>query len=316
MGQQVNVYRKLKIWPGASVEGLGFQGMGNTYYVDQNTGSNTYQGTDPQYPKKSIQAGMDCVTDNHDDYVFVLSSKDEDDTLGVVPTDDLLRWHLIGINVPPNQFGTVIRLDASVLTLDAITLHGTAGSYSEITGFSLGGGATNCGGIGFGQTMGLWVHHNTFGSRFNGDTPAHGINFEPSVTAGTNCEGTVIEDNMFLGNANNCKGLITDTGIYLTGTPSWNMIIRRNIFMGLPGYGMNVSLYGGMILDNIFMLDDDTAGAAIFLQDTTLGTFVNGNSANDGDTDAMSANPYVDDAASNVNTWGLNYKGGEIEYPA
>lgn len=36
MGQQVNVYRKLKLWPGAVVEGLGpMQGPGTDYYVDK-----------------------------------------------------------------------------------------------------------------------------------------------------------------------------------------------------------------------------------------------------------------------------------------
>jgi len=44
MGQQVNVYRKLKFFPGAVIEGWGPQGEGRTYYVNNITGSSTADG--------------------------------------------------------------------------------------------------------------------------------------------------------------------------------------------------------------------------------------------------------------------------------
>ena len=44
MGQQVNVYRKLKFFPGATVEGWAPQGEGRTYYVNNMTGSSTADG--------------------------------------------------------------------------------------------------------------------------------------------------------------------------------------------------------------------------------------------------------------------------------
>jgi len=46
MGQQVNVYRKLKLYPGAIVEGAwnGFDRGGKTYYVNNITGSPTADG--------------------------------------------------------------------------------------------------------------------------------------------------------------------------------------------------------------------------------------------------------------------------------
>ena len=46
MGQQVNVYRKLKFWPGAVVEGFpgAYPGEGATYYVNNITGSTTADG--------------------------------------------------------------------------------------------------------------------------------------------------------------------------------------------------------------------------------------------------------------------------------
>ena len=47
MGQQVNVYRKLKLWPGAVVEGSwngSYDVGGRTYYVNNATGSSTADG--------------------------------------------------------------------------------------------------------------------------------------------------------------------------------------------------------------------------------------------------------------------------------
>lgn len=44
MSQQVNVYRKLKFFPGAVIEGWGPQGEGRTYYVNNITGSSTADG--------------------------------------------------------------------------------------------------------------------------------------------------------------------------------------------------------------------------------------------------------------------------------
>lgn len=44
MGQQVNVYSKLKFFPGATIEGWGPQGLGRTYYVNNITGSASADG--------------------------------------------------------------------------------------------------------------------------------------------------------------------------------------------------------------------------------------------------------------------------------
>ena len=44
MGQQVNVYRELKFFPGAIITGWGPQGEGRTYYVNNITGSSTSDG--------------------------------------------------------------------------------------------------------------------------------------------------------------------------------------------------------------------------------------------------------------------------------
>ncbi|KKL18890.1 hypothetical protein LCGC14_2470980, partial [marine sediment metagenome] len=44
MGQQVNVYRELKFFPGAIVTGWPGPGAGTTYYVNNITGSSTADG--------------------------------------------------------------------------------------------------------------------------------------------------------------------------------------------------------------------------------------------------------------------------------
>ena len=73
-----------------------------------------------------------------------------------------------------------------------------------------------------------------------------------------------------------------------------------------------------MILNNQISMDADTAGAAITLGAESLGCWIDGNSANFGDTNASGNLPYVDSATGGAdqNNWGLNYQGGAAAYPA
>lgn len=310
MGQQVNVYRKLKIWPGAIIEGGGGPMYGKTYYVDTYHAKkdDNNPGTDPNYPLKTIQAAMDLVVGDQNDYIYVIDAYDAD-TTAIEPTGQM--WHLIGVQNPQTPW---MNLNASSDTEDIITGESAGLSYSEIAGIGFGGGATVKGGIYLAQTVGLWVHNCSFGHSFCGDTPDYGIH-----GGSQNHENCLVEDSYFMGSGGNSQGKIAVDGIKLLGaTPSKNFIIRNNIFMGIPGIAISVNFLGGMILNNVFACDADTTGAAITLGTGALGCFVNGNSANFGDTNAMGNKPYVDSATGGAdqNTWGLNYQGGTAAYPS
>ena len=310
MSQQVNVYRKLKLWPGAIIEGGGGPNYGKTYYVDtyHAATSDNNAGTDPNYPLKSIQAALDLCVADQNDYVYVIDAYAEDST-AIVPTKQM--FHLVGIQNPQTPW---VNLNAASDTENILDLLNGGGNYSEIAGMGFGGGATVKGGIYMAQAIGMWIHHCSFGHSFCGDTPDYGIH-----GGSQNQENCLVEDCWFYGSGNNSQGKIAIDGICLGGaTPSKNFIIRNNVFMGIPGIAISVSFLGGMILDNKISMDAATVGCGITLGSSALGCFVDGNSANFGDTDASGSSPWADLASGGAdqNNWGLNYVGGTAGYPA
>ena len=87
-------------------------------------------------------------------------------------------------------------------------------------------------------------------------------------------------------------------------------IIRRNIFSGYSGIGVNDTGNCGnlAILDNKFLLPSDTEGKAITIAAGSSDNIMDGNHAFFGDT-TMNANPYKDASSADANHWGLNYAG-------
>jgi len=316
-----NKFSYLEVVPGGMFAGFGYSPPGKNIYVDYLQGNDSYVGTNPNYPLKTIAAAFLKITDSlttswKNDYIWVMASKDQDDAATIHPTRSdgaEAHWHLIGISNANPTFGVVLRMDANNEEAACITLNDICGVESEIAGISFGGGATGAGGISVSGCHGLWVHDCYFGHSFCGDTPDYGI-YQPDAT---NCENMMIEDNFFWGSGGNGQGKLAVDGIYLYGaTPSKNVIIRRNTFIGVPGIGVNVSLLGGVIQKNQFSLDGETSGAAITLQETCLGCWISGNDSNFGSTNVMTNGGYRDLAAGDANNWGTNWNGGAIAWPA
>lgn len=91
-----------------------------------------------------------------------------------------------------------------------------------------------------------------------------------------------------------------------------------NRFLGVAGIGINDinGIQGVSILDNRFRLPSDTAGKAITLHANSDDCYCDGNRAQFGRNDVMGNNPYVDGTGDDSNSWGRNYKGAEVVYPA
>ncbi len=308
MGQQVNVYRTLKIWPGARVEGWLPSIMGDTYYVDTygSATDDSNAGTDPNYPMTTVNAAMGRCTTDHNDYVIILDAWTSDtEPITVNKT----RVHFVGINPSPAPMYVVMTpgTDESVFKM------GSASNHCEIAGINLGGGA-NHGGIelnsGATAAYGLWIHDCVFGHEFpGGATPKYGI-FNVQPAGPTHC---VIEDNHFYGTTSVAWGKIDDSGMLLYGAKG--TIIRRNTFLGLPAFGISLSTTSGAIIqDNRISLDTDQTGGAITLAACT-GCWVDGNPSHFGDTDAMGKSPFADDS-SDGNNWGSNWVGNAVDFPA
>lgn len=116
---------------------------------------------------------------------------------------------------------------------------------------------------------------------------------------------------------------ITRDGIRIEGAITrgqLGMAGHGNRFLDVAGIGINDVSGGGIqgvtILDNRFRLPSDTAGKAITLGVNSADCYIDGNRAQFGRNDAMGQNPWVDATGDDSNSWGLNYKGAEVVYPA
>jgi len=323
MSQQIKVTREFDA-TGATLLGIGgypYLSGGKILFVDYLRGVDGNEGTNPNYPKKTIANAFDNLTYSQstawkNDYIFVIASKDQDDAATITPSSSTAsaHWHLIGLTNANPTFGVVLRMDSDNTTAACMSLWET-GFESEVAGISFGGGEDGGGGIDVAQTHGLWIHHCYFGHSFCGDTPDFGI----YATKMANAENMLIEDNTFWGDQNDSRGKLAVDGIRLQGpTPEINLMIKNNVFMGITGIAINIDSTGGVITGNQISCDANTAGAAITLGTYSYGCWLNNNYANHGDTNAMVASPWVDNSAggTDANTWCLNYKGGAASYPA
>ena len=297
---------------------------GKTFYVDpdHSYASDGNRGTNPDRPLSTIQAAIDLCTNFNQDFIFVQRRLTTDITTTTPILMNKHTVHLIAVSNPTPQ-GALVRLVHTNETDNVLEFPLDTGYHCEVAGFGFGGGTTAKGGIGMpdssAQGLGAWIHHCNFGSLLSKGTPDYGIHND---SMGAELFAWVIEDCGFYGSGDNAKGLISVNGINVVHSPgiltaSKNLIVRRCIFMGIPGVAINLDgVAGAMILDNTFKLDANTAGAAITLGNDCRGCWVDNNRANHGSADDMVALPWVDSATADDNTWGLNYTGHTPEFPA
>lgn len=266
-------------------------------------------------PLLTIARAHTLCTTGQNDYVIVIDAWSED-TEPIQITKD--QVHIIGVGALNSFFGLPKMGEEWVKVspgADTAVFEFT-GDYCELAGFDIGGGATANGCVDLSQPIGMWIHHNRFGSAQVGGTPLNGIYLSQS------CHGVLIEDNVFLGTGNGTLGTITGNGILCSETEavSWDHgIAQRNLFAGIPDVAIQLRLaHGTFILDNVIGCDADTEGSAITLEVAgggCRGCVINGNHANYGDT-AMGASPFLDQCAAGDNSWITNYRAGLTIMPA
>ena len=276
--------------------------LGKVFYVDTYgpEASVNAEGTDPNRPLTTILAALDKCLADQNDYIMVLDCYDADSEPIVI---NKTRTHIIGINTGPmSQYCVLVPGgDTAVFQIPS------AGAHCEIAGFNIGAGA-NRGGIQFqGSPHSVWIHHNIFGHEFPGpETPKYGIEADTSPTGVVH---SVFEDNVFYGTTGTGFGKIDSMGMILYGTKG--CVVRRNTILGVPGSAMQITDALGMaILDNKIAMGADTAGYGIKLLGC-VGCWIDGNHIAFGETDP--SNGYSDDG-TNVNNWGINWKGDKVSY--
>lgn len=227
--------------------------------------------------------------------------------------------HLVGLaNATPQ--GALIRLVHTNATDNVLEFPLDTGYHCEVAGFGFGGGTDAKGGIGMPDSgasgLGAWIHHCNFGSMLTSGTPDYGIHNDDW---GAQLFAWTIEDCTFYGSGDSANGLISVDGIktvHVFGAHAdTNLIIRRNIFMDIPGIAINLDgVKDGMILDNRIKLPSDSTGKAITLGVDCLGCWVDGNHCAFGDTTI--ANGYTDSSGADDNTWGTNWAGKAVTDPS
>lgn len=275
--------------------------VGKVFFVDGNSGSDSQEGTDPNFPLLKIGTAIGKCTENKNNYIIVLDCWNGD--AGAIALNKH-RTHVIGIGNSHSPYCMLAKTgDTNIFTV--------TGYYCEIAGFCIGGGSTKAG-IEVNNASALWVHNCDFGNADVGDTPAYGILY----TSGQINAYQFAEDCLFLGSGNSAQGRISADGVCAAGNGTLfrSSIVRKNIFNSLPGIAINIGgAYGASILENIIGLDADTAGAGITLSSYSIGCTIANNVANFG-KGVCSNNPFVD--GSTLNNWINNTKGIVLTNPA
>lgn len=275
--------------------------MGRVFYVDTYGArvSDSNEGTDPDHPLSTLQAGIDKCTDDQGDYVIVLDCYEAD-------TEPILLnsgcCHVIGLSLPSSAGYTALNGGGT-------DLFRISANYVELAGFTMISASAD--GIHFYSNIGYaWIHHCNFAT--NAASLVNAI--EADSTYGTH---SMIEDNCFGFEAGN----ITGDGI--TGGLCQS-VIRRNTFRNIAGTCLNLTCTtnaGGEIYGNYFyaaIASAEAKGWAIKLPLNSDGWLVMDNYASQ-TGDATGNNPFTDAStgtlATCMNGWSHNYAGVTIQVP-
>lgn len=275
--------------------------LGRVFYVDNGiTGnSDSQEGTDPNHPLKTLQAGIDKCTDDQGDYVMVLDCYAED-------TPPILfnsaTTHVIGLSLPGSWGWTVLVESAN----DLITL---SGNYMEIAGLSLAPTGKDAIHVSTSAGAYCWLHNLNFGVAAG--TVVNGIEFD-GTSAFTN---SLVED---------CFFGLTPTTLSAYGIKGNGIqyTVRNCVFKQIGTaaiYIVGTQGGGGNIYNNIFyanIASAESAGWAVYLYGTGCeGWMICNNWAAQTGT-SQGNNPYKDtstgSATTNKNGWACNYDGAAL----
>jgi len=265
--------------------------LGGIFYVDGVAGSDSNTGLDPLHPKLTIAAALVMCVNDHNDTIVVLDYYDLESDLAVTINKSKV---------------TIIGSEGGCTDRSWTCLHATADTACfivaandvRIHNFTFEAGI-NHGGVEFsGGKCRLGVFDCWFA------TGAYGVY---SATGG-------VAFSLEVARCVFCQSL-TGHSIYINDDPAF-CFLHDNSFDQSQGDAINVVQGGGdRICDNTIACGADAQGRGITLGASVTRCLVARNVANFGDAD-MTANPYEDGAAADVNHWMANYKGITLIHPA
>lgn len=270
---------------------------GKAFFVNDQSGDDDYEGTDPQFPLATITKARDKCTARKHDYIFVQDFYDGTDVFPIVWEKS--DCHLIGLGsgvVAPSR----VRLDGA--GQDVIHLAAAARGI-EIAGFQIGSeGSPDGDGISMlANIWGVHIHHCSFGITTRVGIGVHGSHSQKQMEYG-------LVDNCWFGS------VVTVDGVKFLGCTRSSFL--HNLFERIPGVGLNLTTgHIGFILENAFfspVVDAKDAGWAITLGAFSTWGLIAGNKAS-ACGDATGNNPYLDRSSNAVGTlkngWSDNFDG-------
>lgn len=279
--------------------------VGRVFYVDGVAGSSANSGSIPTEPLDKIESALDLCTDGGHNYIFVTDYY-ASDTFPI--TVDKTCVHIIGMgngcfSPLPMSWCAMVSGAHACFEINA-TSH-----YCEIAGFQMGANASNPCVLVSGGVVGVWIHHNSFGTQTQTQDGIY-ANADGDLSNG------VIEHNVF----GSAQAYALSRDGYRVDVNSSGTIVRYNYFNRCGGVGVDLlasSCQPMAVHDNWFYLAVSTVkGSAI----TTAGQktmFYNNHAMMTGAGGPQ--NPYLDTSTGSgtttLNGWGVNYRGIATTYP-
>lgn len=265
---------------------------GKVFYV-ASWGSDSNNGVSPDTPFASITNALGECVNNRNDYIIVLDDVSANEAAFPISVNKS-RIHIIGMS---NSAYPYVRLTPTSVN-PAFEIGST--QHYEIAGFELGGGDNTQACIasipGLATAGRAWIHHCTFAVLLGVQAAQDGIWIQNTFDW---CM-SVVEDCYFCGSAIS-DGIARD-GIRIEGNAT-RAIFRRNIFRHVQGSGIHCIQNGsdiGVIQDNIFIVPDNAAGEAIYMELGVGNAIIVGNRAGTDDA-APANNPFRDSSAATPN---------------
>jgi hypothetical protein len=266
-------------------------GLGNVFYVNGLSGSNSNTGRDAEHPLLTLAAALALCANDHNDTIVVLDYYDMEGGAAVTVNKSKV---------------TIVGDEGGCKDRSWTCLHATADTACLIIAANdvrvhqlyFDAGAAH-GGIEFsGAVCRIGVYNCWFG------TGAYGVYSAPGGLAFS----LEVADCMF------CQAL-TSHSLYINDDPAF-CSFHDNYFDQPQGDAINIVQGGGdRVCDNTIACGADVQGRGIRLGAAVYRCLVARNVANFGNAD-MAANPFEEGAADDVNHWMANYKGITLIHPA
>jgi len=284
--------------------GIRTGGGGNVYYVGDPAATyyeaaDVNDGTNPLYPKATIQSALDACVADHGDEIIVFPGNYEL-TATLTMTLDRVRlfsWDYLRGESAPSVAITSATDDFDLLSVNADQI--------EIAGIRFANGsavtALDCITVGTtGACVGVYIHDNKFA---NGG----GFGVDVGSALGT-VNDITIRHNTFMQIDDNAAAAGVHLGYVVRADVDSNLFVSDQA--GTYGVNLDNRITSGSIIRNNQFFIEEAGGVAIFRAGATADVMMSGNMVAGGPTTASAITQTIDGGLYAVENWVSNAAGG------